>query len=246
MKDLGPFGTINLNCRPFVWMHRACAIQLAAYRGYEFQCPLCGDLKAFQKYIVLRGVFIPQKDNLTQAHNVAYQETQTKYCEAEICLLSKSKRDPRAEDKLLSDGVSSIKCGYCGKMFHRDCGEKQGTYENALEEDKEKFICSSCMDLSDHELSVSSAEEEESELNNGFDLGSVCGSLTLVAFSQQEEEREGEDSNSETQIAKRYKFENHYQWKPCHGYHNKEWRQFKLNLFMNTLRPGVKRKRGVD
>lgn len=168
-----------------------------------------------------------------------------KFCEAEICLQSKS-RDARAEDKLLSNDVSSTKCGYCGKMFHTECGSKQGTFSEPSSEFGGSFTCSSCMTLSDHELSVSS---EENELNAGFDYGSDCSGITVSATptsEQKEPPEEGEDA--ESQLAKRFKFEHHYQWQPCRGYHNKDWRQFKLNLFMNTLRPGggVKRSREFE
>lgn len=232
-------------------MHRECAIQLAAYRGYEFQCPICADKKAFQKYVCLRGVFIPKRDTLTQAHNVAYQETQTKYCEAEVCLHAKGDaiREPRAEEKLLFPDMESAKCGYCGKNFHTDCALKQGTYKESVEGDQEgsqkAYICCSCMNLSDHELSVSSISSDENELNAGFDYGSDCSSITVVQTKKGVLSEDAGD-DSETQLAKRFKFEHHYQWQPCHGYHNTVWRQFKLNLFMNTLRCGVKRKGGPD
>lgn len=261
-----PFGVISLNCRPYMWMHRKCAIQLAASRGYAFQCPICAETKVFQKYVCLRGVFIPQRDTLTQAHNVAYQETQTKYCEAEICLrcsTSVDMRDPRADEKLLvAEAVAIVKCGYCGKVFHEECGLKQGVTKDRDKtagdnEDGEKsnFTCSSCMNLSDHELSVSSVDDESAnELNAGFDFGSDCSSLAVVepmkAITEEtntadvvdEEEEEG----SEAQLVKRFRFEHQYEWRPCRGYHNKDWRQFKLNLFMNTLRCGVKRKGGAE
>lgn len=243
LGEITSCGLINLHCRPYVWIHRNCALRLASYRGYEFQCPLCGDLKSFQKYICLRGVFIPQRDTLTQAHNVAYRESQTKFCEAEICLQSKS-RDARAEDKLLSNDGSSTKCGYCGKTFHTECGLKQGTFTEPSSECGGSFTCSSCMTLSEHELSVSS--EEENELNAGFDYGSDC-SGTSEQKATQEAKGEEEETETESQMVKRFKFEHHYQWQPCRGYHNKDWRQFKLNLFMNTLRSGgLKRSRDFE
>lgn len=231
-------GSISLNCRPHLWMHRACAIQLAANRGYDFQCPVCGDLKNFQKYVRLRGVFIPQRDTLTQAHNMAYQETQAKYCEAEVCLKTTSQKDPQAEDKLLVNTTESVKCNYCGKMFHCECALKQGTSQ----EDQRSFTCSSCMNLSEHTLSISS--EEASEMNDGFDFGSDCSTNTVIPFNGQlKNSQDVAVVDMEAEMAKRFKFEHHYEWQPCQGYHNKEWRQFKLNLFMNTLR--CRRKRSV-
>lgn len=229
LMELGPAticGQINLDCRPHMWMHRSCAIQLADSRGYAFQCPVCGESKKFQKYIRLRGVFIPQRDTLTQAHNMAYQESQTRYCEAEICFKCPS-REKIVQDKMLTEKVESVKCEYCGKSFHSECGAKQGIFKESSGQKKElrSFTCSSCMNLSDHDLSVSTATEAD-ELNRGFNYGSDCSS------SDKEDHYE-----SDSEVTKRFKFDNHYEWKPCRGYHNQEWRQFKLNLFMNTLRP---------
>lgn len=232
LEPLTICGQINLDCRPHIWMHRNCAIQLADSRGYAFQCPVCGESKKFQKYIRLRGVFIPQRDTLTQAHNLAYQESQTKYCEAEICLRISS-RERTAPEKIITDSVESVKCDFCGKCFHTECGEKQGIIkEEGL---TPTFSCSSCLNLSDHDLSVSTETDAE-DLNKGFDYGSDCSSTSMPRSSAVSQSTEKDDWDDESQIAKRFKFDNHYEWKSGKGYHNKEWRQFKLNLFMNTLR----------
>lgn len=227
-------------------MHRACAIEWADNRGYEFKCPMCADQKVFQKYIRLRGVFIPQRDTLTQAHNQAYQETQTKYCEAEVCLLSPKDRNPRAEEKLLTAGKTIIaKCGYCGKAFHQECAEKQGVFIDTDEDDEKEFKCSSCMDFSDHDLNISLEDEvvdvdESEDLNAGFDLGSDCSNISEVGVESQEEGPEIRTS----EFMKKFKFGHHYKWIPCPGHSgHKDFREIKLNLFMNSLPVGTKRKR---
>lgn len=188
-------------------------------------------------------MFIPNCDTLTQAHNLAVQETQTKYCEAEFCLEAKSLKDKQTPDKLITAEVASMKCGYCGKVFHSACAKKQGTCKEQVSDEEMSFICSSCMTLSDHELSVSSTSSDNN-LNQAFDLDSHSDTsvITVVASSGEKgsaeantQEEEG-DLDSEAQFAKKFKFDYQYEWQPCHGYHNKEWRQFKLNLFMNTLR----------
>lgn len=240
--DVTLCGQISLDCRPHLWMHRNCAIRLADTRGYAFQCPVCQERTKFQKYVCLRGVFIPQRDTLTQAHNVAVQETQTKYCEAEVCLKSTNLKEARAPDKLIAEGVESLKCGFCGKVFHKKCGLKQGTMREEDGAEEINFTCSSCMTLSENELSVSS--ESENDLNVAFDYGSDGSAVTVVSSLDKNNDKENgkrdleekEEEEGEEILAKRYKFDHHYEWQPCTGYHNKEWREFKLNLFMNTLR----------
>lgn len=213
---------------------------LASTQGYAFKCPICKEKENFQKYICLRGVFIPHRDTLTQAHNLAVQETQTKYCEAEFCLETNSLKEKQTQDKLITEEVASIKCSYCGKVFHSSCARKQGTFKeqqvNEVCENTDSFICSSCMTLSEHEISVSSTSSDN-DLNLAFDLDSSDASAITVVPSSGEKESaatQEEEEDLEAQLTKKFKY--HYDWQPCHGYHNKEWRQFKLNLFMNTLR----------
>lgn len=203
-----------------MWMHRLCAIRLAANRGYGFQCPICGETDKFQKFIRLRGVFVPCVDILTQIHNEEVREQQTKYCEAEICLYTPclEKRDPSR----LTEENDAKSCTMCGKNFHKQCSEKQGRIN-----EEQMFVCSSCLEFSDYEVSFSSSSAGNSLLNRSFDLGSECRAGA---------EPEIEEPFDEEHLSKKFKFDREYEFVPSKGYNNHEWRKFKLNYFMNSLR----------
>lgn len=224
-------GIISLNCRPYMWIHRNCAIRLAANKGYGFGCPICAEKTKFQRYIQLRGVFVPSVDILTQIHNAEVEATQTKYCEAEICLRTTSK-ERRVPEKLIADG-DLVSCNTCGKVFHVECSTKQG-----ISDQFQVFACSSCITLSEHELSVSSSSpsSQNSVLDRCFDMGSDVSANDVMDMDE-----EDADADAEEPAPKRFKCDTHVTFTPSKGCHNAEWRTYKLNLFLNSLKPPKKK-----
>lgn len=61
-------------CNQNSWYHKRCLLQMAQTSGYFFRCPLCNNSDVFRNALVMKGVFIPDRDASWELEPNAFSE----------------------------------------------------------------------------------------------------------------------------------------------------------------------------
>lgn len=76
--EMGSFHPVNSVrspcCNKNSWYHKRCLMQLAQTTGYFFNCPLCNNGDEFRETLVMKGVFIPDRDASWESEPNAFAE----------------------------------------------------------------------------------------------------------------------------------------------------------------------------